>query len=71
MTLPHFPLDTLAASRRLGLSKSTMEKLRVYGGGPRFLKLGRLVRYRIEDLEEWLSNRLVESTSDHAGGAAK
>jgi predicted DNA-binding transcriptional regulator AlpA len=64
MTLPSFPLDTSAASRHLGLSKSTMEKLRVYGGGPRFLKLGRLVRYRIEDLEDWLGERLVASTSD-------
>ena len=66
MTLPSFPLDTLAASRHLGLSKSTMEKLRVYGGGPQYLKLGRLVRYRIEDLEAWLADRVVASTSDVA-----
>ena len=64
MTLQIPPLDTTAASRHLGLSKSTLEKLRVYGGGPRFLKLGRLVRYRPEDLEEWLSDRLVTSTSE-------
>jgi excisionase family DNA binding protein len=64
VTLQNPPLDSAAASRHLGVSKSTLEKLRVYGGGPKFLKLGRLVRYRIEDLEQWLAERVVTSTSD-------
>lgn len=58
------PLDTLGAARHLGISKSTLEKLRVFGGGPSFMKLGRSVRYRISDLDVWMSDRVVCSTSD-------
>ena len=38
----------------LGVSKQLLELLRVQGGGPRFSKLGRLVRYRRECLDQWL-----------------
>lgn len=57
-------LDTSAAAAYLGLSRSMLEKLRVYGGGPRYLKLRRLVRYRPEHLDEWMAERLVSSTSE-------
>jgi len=60
------PVDTTAAASRIGLSKSTLEKLRVYGGGPAYLKLGRLVRYRVEDLDSWLKDRIVSSTSEQS-----
>lgn len=59
-------LDTAAASRALGISVSTLEKWRVAGIGPRFLKLGRLVRYSRRDLEQWLDARRVQSTSEVA-----
>jgi predicted DNA-binding transcriptional regulator AlpA len=59
------PLNTAAAAAYTGLSKSSLEKLRVYGGGPRFLKVCRLVRYRTEDLDAWLSERVFSSTSEH------
>lgn len=52
------------ASPLVGLKVSTLQKLRVSGGGPRFAKLGRAVRYREEDLEEWLTARVVSSTSE-------
>lgn len=60
------PIDTTAASAYTGLSRSTLEKLRVFGGGPPYLKLGRAVRYRPADLDSWLAARLVESTSARA-----
>ena len=60
------PLDTTAAAARIGLSRSTLEKLRVYGGGPPYLKLGRLVRYRVTDLDAWLAERMVANTSEKA-----
>jgi excisionase family DNA binding protein len=59
-------MTTVDAAAYTGVSRSTLEKLRVFGGGPRYLKLGRLVRYRQADLEEWLSLRAVSSTSDRA-----
>ncbi|MBB4858284.1 putative DNA-binding transcriptional regulator AlpA [Novosphingobium chloroacetimidivorans] len=57
-------LDTHQAAIRTGLASSTLRKLRLTGAGPRFLKLGRAVRYREADLEEWLSARSVVSTSE-------
>lgn len=56
-------LTTGEAAVILSLAVPTLEKLRVYGGGPPFLKLGRSVRYRLSDLEQWLSERVVSSTS--------
>lgn len=56
-------LNTAEAARRLALASSTLEKMRVYGTGPSFLKLGRAVRYRPLDLDEWLLGRRVASTS--------
>lgn len=56
-------VDTEGAAKHLGLAVSTLEKMRVYGDGPPFVKLGRSVRYRVIDLEEYLAKRVVESTS--------
>jgi predicted DNA-binding transcriptional regulator AlpA len=60
-------LDTAGASGRTGVSVSTLEKWRVAGIGPRFLKLGRLVRYAEADIESWLASRRVASTSEQLG----
>ena len=49
------------AARLLGLSVRTLERMRVSGTGPRFLKIGGVVRYRLEDIETWLATRLVGS----------
>jgi len=50
----------------LRLSERTLERLRVQGGGPAFVKAGRAVRYRECDLEAWVSARVVSSTSEGA-----
>jgi predicted DNA-binding transcriptional regulator AlpA len=68
MTQELTTLDTAGASRYTGLSQSTLEKRRLYGGGPPFLKLGRLVRYRISDLDRWLDSQLMATTSAKIGG---
>jgi hypothetical protein len=54
------------AAKHLHLSPRTLEKYRVIGGGPRFRKLGTLVRYTLRDLDEWSAARTCESTSDPA-----
>jgi excisionase family DNA binding protein len=52
------------AAEFLGLGHSTLAKLRVFGGGPNFLKLGRSVRYSRDDLRRWAEERSRRSTSD-------
>ncbi|MDB5470140.1 MAG: hypothetical protein JWR84_1700 [Caulobacter sp.] len=57
-------LSVEAAAAYVGLSASTLNKLRVFGGGPAFLKLGRRVVYDVRDLDQWLSDRRRQSTSE-------
>ena len=52
------------AARYLGISASTLSKLRVFGGGPKFHKLGRRVVYDTRDLDGWFEARQRSSTSD-------
>ena len=63
--LAHRRLRTLAAANYLGYSKSTLEKKRVTGEGPPFIRLGRAVVYDTRDLDAWLVARRATSTSDH------
>ena len=57
-------LTTKEAARFLRLKPNTLEKMRVYGGGPQYRKHGRHVRYHIEDLLAWSELRKKDSTSD-------
>jgi len=52
------------AAKTLGLSPSTLAKMRVTGNGPVYCKLGRRVVYRPADLEQWLQSRTTRDTSD-------
>jgi len=51
------------AAELLKLSIRTIERLRVAGTGPKFLKAGKSVRYRECDLVAWVEARVVGSTS--------
>ena len=55
---------TKEAARFLGLSASTLTKLRLTGGGPTYRKLGRSVRYTEQEVREWADARTRRSTSD-------
>jgi len=52
------------AAAQLRLSQRTLERFRVSGAGPTYVKAGRLVRYREQDLEKWIASRVVGSTSE-------
>ena len=52
------------AAAQLRLSQRTLERFRVSGDGPTYVKAGRLVRYREQDLEKWIASRIVGSTSE-------
>jgi predicted DNA-binding transcriptional regulator AlpA len=48
----------------LRLSERTLERMRVTGGGPRFVKAGRRVAYRATDIDAWIASRVRNSTSE-------
>ena len=54
------PMD---AAERLGVQPSTLANWRWTGCGPRYLKVGGRVRYRLHDLAAWLDDQARESTS--------
>ena len=65
---PHV-LRTPDAAQYLGLTASTLEKMRLYGTGPHFIRLGaRAVGYSVSDLNSWIEDRRRRSTAE-AGAA--
>jgi excisionase family DNA binding protein len=42
-------------SKRLNVSVASLRRWRLLSRGPQFIKVGALVRYRPEDLDEWLT----------------
>lgn len=63
-----FQMEELITSRQaakmLCLSEMTLRKWRWEGKGPQFIKVGRKVAYRSEDLTRWVSEQVRLSTSD-------
>ena len=57
----------IEVARRLGVSRFTVRSWRLKGIGPRFLKMGRAVRYRAQDVEEYERQALVDTQgkADH------
>ena len=52
----------------LGVSVSMLNKLRTYGGGPVYSKLGRRVVYDVADLDRYLAEARRASTSSLSQG---
>ena len=54
---------TKEAAKRFGVKETTLEQWRWNGKWPKFIKLGSLVRYRNEDLDEFENARVFTSTT--------
>jgi len=69
MSVRHLHQADLA--RRWNVSPRTLERWRWLGQGPRFLKIGGRVAYRLEDIEafEAAQIRTISSTSEHRPAA--
>jgi predicted DNA-binding transcriptional regulator AlpA len=57
-------LTVVQVSQITGRSVSTLEKDRLEGYGPPYVKMGRLVRYRPDDVKAYLAERVRRSTAD-------
>jgi hypothetical protein len=57
-------VTTPAAAEYLGnLKPNTLEIWRIQGTGPAYKKIGRLVRYSLEDLDQYIAAQSRTSTS--------
>ena len=62
MTIRHLNQIELAA--RLNISPRTLERWRWTGEGPRFMKVGGRVVYRLEDVEGYEDSQQRNSTAE-------
>jgi hypothetical protein len=53
------------AAQYLGVSKSFLDKARIYGGGPSFMRFGRAVVYSTTDLDAWAQGCAVAPANDN------
>jgi excisionase family DNA binding protein len=65
--MPRLTVKEAAAYVPCGVS--TLNKLRVSGGGPRYIKIGNRVLYDQRDLDKWIEDHKRGSTSDRAQAA--
>ncbi|MDX2274351.1 MAG: helix-turn-helix domain-containing protein [Hyphomonadaceae bacterium] len=62
---PNGLLRVREAAARLGLAKSTLDRMRCEGRGPRFVKItGKIVGYDPTDLDAYAEGRKRQSTSE-------
>jgi predicted site-specific integrase-resolvase len=62
-----FLMTEREAAEALSVSFRTLQRYRLAGNGPPFVKLGpdaKAVRYPVKELEAWSSRGLLSSTSD-------
>ena len=59
-------LDEAHVAQLLGCERRTLQAWRCRGGGPVFVKVGRLVRYRPSAIDAWIEKRSAVNT----GGAS-
>ena len=54
-------LSETEVAERLGVSPFTVRAWRQRGHGPRFMKIGRHVRYRLADVVSWENSRYADA----------
>ena len=63
-------MDEGQVAQVIGRAVPTLQKDRVRGSGPRYIKIGRHVRYRPSDVTAWLEGRTHCSTSEYQSETA-
>ena len=63
----HLSIEALA--EREGVPVQTVYRWNSRGGGPRYLKIGKHVRYRLADVVEWENTRYPDGEGAHEASA--
>jgi predicted DNA-binding transcriptional regulator AlpA len=64
-------LDEIEISKIFGRAVPTLQKDRLKGLGPPFVKIGRLVRYKPSAVRAWLDGHTRQSTSDQGSASSQ
>lgn len=63
---PELHIDEKKAAEFIGISYRTLQGYRVKGGGPEYIKIGKkAVRYKIQDLINWVNSKKKQNTSQN------
>lgn len=66
------PLGTLLSveelAEYLGVPAGTLANWRHLGRGPAFVRVGRLIRYRAEDIAGWIEDRITYADDESSDG---
>lgn len=65
---PIHPLSTLDRAELagiIGVSIRTLARWAKNGGGPKFFKIGGIVKYRIRDVDEWMAENSFTKDSEY------
>ena len=57
-------LSVEEAATVLNVSKSWLDKKRLFGGGPVFVRIGTRINYELDDLVGWINEHKASSTSE-------
>jgi hypothetical protein len=60
-------LNTEQTAKLLNCTIRKLESDRIKGGGIRYVKIGKCVRYNLSDIESYIQNNTVNSTSQSRG----
>lgn len=60
-------LDTTQTAKLLNCTRRKLEADRIKGGGIRYIKIGKCVRYDLRDIENYIQANTVHSTSQMRG----
>jgi excisionase family DNA binding protein len=59
-------LNERQAAKYLGVSPGTLRLWRAEQRSPRFFRAGKLIRFRVRDLNEWIEQRLSAPASNES-----
>lgn len=62
-------LDERTVARMLNVAPATLQRWRWAERGPRFVKIGRLVRYKLSEISRFINEGERSSTSDNGRAA--
>jgi predicted DNA-binding transcriptional regulator AlpA len=57
-------MDYRATASYIGCSIAALRQWKRLGKGPSYYKIGKLVRYRQNDVDSWLAKRLIASPEE-------
>lgn len=60
---PRPPFSIKSLSGFLGIPENTLYKWRSEGKGPKGYRVGKYVRYRVEDVEAWENEQLAKESA--------